>query len=150
MLRIVMSFFSDEPRRAQSMRKYLPDACDYAPENVYLKFHLFSMKTKTRLKNSTQFNKGFLCHIHILISFRINIVATWMTLFYDYNFFFDSIHLKGTEKYFGLTLDDIEGFYLFLFYLAILKCYSRRFVSILWIKTKLTLLVDCFFLLFFF
>lgn len=80
------------------MRRYLPDACDYAPENVYLKFHLFSMKTKTRLKNSTQFNIGFLCHIHILISFRINIVATWMTLFYAYNFFFLLHSSKGNRK----------------------------------------------------
>ena len=48
------------------MRRYLPDACDYAPENVYLKFHLFSMKTKTRLKNSTQFNNRIsLPHSHL-------------------------------------------------------------------------------------
>lgn len=45
--------FSDEPRRAQSMRRYLPDACDYAPENVYLKFHLFDENKNTFEKHYT-------------------------------------------------------------------------------------------------
>lgn len=40
-----------------------------------------------------------------------------MTLFYAFEYFFNSIHLKETDKYIehGLTSDDVEEFYIFLF-----------------------------------